>query len=821
MDDVLLGIVLQRLDTVPLPAEASDLLLAALEGDEQLSAQLTADHAERNLPAEFSGPPATSVGAYMRSLTVSGFRGIGPPAILEVAPGPGLTLVVGRNGSGKSSFAEAIEVLLTGTLMRWLPPAPAVVRDGWRNKHASAAAEIKAEFLIEGSGQAVVARTWPAGADLGHSVEWLQRHGDKRAPIEELGWTDALREYRPFLSHSELEAFFGRPSELHDLLASVLGLDELTAASDRLNAARKKREDAFAGIKQRLESLRGRLGELDDERAGACLTALAGRNWDIETAKSAATGTEMPDGGQLEVLRRLAQVSAPPEREVSGAAAALRVAADGLENVTGTAAGEALSLARLLEAALDHQRGHIEGDCPVCGRPDALTPQWRDTTEDHLSRLRTEAATAEAATTEAAGAATQARALLQGPPAVLNHATVAGLDLQEALEAWKQWSTWPPGADLASPDGLRTLADHVEQAHASLVNAVKNLSGQASKELAQRDDRWASVAADVASWCADAAPVCESVKPVAPIKQARAWLVSATSDLRNARLAPLADQARAIWAMLRQESNVDLGAFRLAGNATQRKLELDISIDGSQGAALGVMSQGEINALALSIFLPRATMPQSPFRFLIIDDPVQAMDPAKVDGLARVLQRVAAERQVIVFTHDNRLAAAVKDLNIPANVLEVTRRPKSMVEVRHCLGPVEQALKDAGALNADQALPIAVAMRVIPGLCRTAVEAALTQAIWRQQLRAGRTRDEVESSLTEARRRLTSLAALAMFSNTNQGAKVLPKLSGLDRAFASTFQALNRGAHQQYAGDRGQLISDSRELTAKIREILP
>ena len=60
-----------------------------------------------------------------------------------------------------------------------------------------------------------------------------------------------------------------------------------------------------------------------------------------------------------------------------------------------------------------------------------------------------------------------------------------------------------------------------------------------------------------------------------------------------------------------------------------------------------------------------------------------------------------------------------------------------------------------------------------------------------------------------------------MFSDTNQGAKVLPKLSGLDRAFASTFQALNRGAHQQYAGDRGQLISDSRELTAKIREILP
>jgi DNA repair exonuclease SbcCD ATPase subunit len=158
---------------------------------------------------------------------------------MEVSPGPGLTLVVGRNGSGKSSFAEALEVLLTGTLMRWAPPAPVVVKEGWRSKHASGDTEISAEFFIEGSGKATVARTWADGADLASSTAWLQRAGNKRAPMSALGWDVDLKEYRPFLSHSELEAFFGKPSDLHDLLASVLGLEDLATADKHLNAARK------------------------------------------------------------------------------------------------------------------------------------------------------------------------------------------------------------------------------------------------------------------------------------------------------------------------------------------------------------------------------------------------------------------------------------------------------------------------------------------------------------------------------------------------------------------------------------------------------
>jgi len=112
---------------------------------------------------------------------------------------------------------------------------------------------------------------------------------------------------------------------------------------------------------------------------------------------------------------------------------------------------------------------------------------------------------------------------------------------------------------------------------------------------------------------------------------------------------------------------------------------------------LSRLSQGELHALGLALFLPRATSPDSPFRFLLIDDPVQSMDPAKVDGLARVLSQIARSRQVIVFTHDDRLAEAVRRLQIPATMWKVARRENSAVELKKNDDPVLCYLDDARA----------------------------------------------------------------------------------------------------------------------------
>jgi len=821
MDDVLLEIVLRRLEESPLTEEATCLLLAALEDEESLSAQLGGQDPERPSRDPASAVPAQPAGAYLRSLTVTGFRGIGQPATLTLAPSPGLTLVVGRNGSGKSSFAEALEVLLTGDLRRW-EKLSAVWHQGWRSMHHPDQAEITAEFLVEGAGRAVAKRTWPAGAGFTESSVSVQVAGEKRAGLERLEWSKALADYRPFLSHSELEAFFGSPSGLYELLASVLGLEDLTSAAARLAQARRTREAALTEVRKQLPGLLGRLESADDDRAAVCREALDRRTWDLAAARSAATGAHvMADGGELDRLRRIAQLTAPTEEDVRAATAALCRAADQLEAIAGSPAGRARALAGLLTAALRHHEAHGDGDCPLCGQPGALSLQWRQATEQEVARLGREAQAAEAAELSAAEARQLAGALVQPPPPVLAEVPPPGVDPGPARAAWASWASPPDLARAPDPAGLRALADHLDQALAPLARAVQSLSALASAMHAERENRWAPVAAEVSSWCASAAAAEEGKAPVPEIKAAERWLKDATDDIRNERLAPLAKQARSIWAILRQESNVDLGSIRLAGSTTNRHVDLDVSVDGAAGSALGVMSQGEVNALALSLFLPRARMPDSPFHFLVIDDPVQAMDPAKVDGLARVLERAATDRQVIVFTHDNRLAQAVRQLSIPATILEVTRRPGSAVDVRPCLDPVEQVLRDAGALAADDSVPGAVASRVVSGLCRTAVEAAFAEAVWRRELRAGRGHTQIETDLEAASTRLNFLAALALTGDASKGGAVLPKLNGWGHRFADTYQVLNKGAHAGHTGDLGLLVGDARKLAGKIAGSLP
>src|SRR4051812_6427719 len=55
---------------------------------------------------------------YLSRICVSNFRAYGPDFLLDLPPGPGVTIVAGPNGLGKTTLFEAMEWALTGSVAR-------------------------------------------------------------------------------------------------------------------------------------------------------------------------------------------------------------------------------------------------------------------------------------------------------------------------------------------------------------------------------------------------------------------------------------------------------------------------------------------------------------------------------------------------------------------------------------------------------------------------------------------------------------------------------------------------------------------------------
>jgi ABC-type Mn2+/Zn2+ transport system ATPase subunit len=793
----------------------SSLILAACDGKDALDAAL--QHRTTAEPAAGKAGAATRTGAYLTSLTVEGFRGIGPRQTLTLTPGPGLTIIVGRNGSGKSSFAEALEMLLTSDSKRWSDRSK-IWREGWRNLHQAHPAAIDAELLLEGGAQVKVGCSWDAEAELDAQKVIAQVKGKPKTTLQALGWTDALVSYRPFLSYNELGSMLDEgPSKLYDALSLVLGLEDLVNAQTVLSQSRLERQKPFDladdGRKELVEQLETLIAEEPDDRASTCLDALTSRNWGLDAVEKAVTGGAPPPTQDSAVLTRAVALDAGDPAIAGPAISALRAADLKLKAVAGSDADGARQVAALLESALAFHAAHGDADCPVCGGKKSLTSKWAKASRAEIDRLKIAASASDDAHRGAEAARRKAIDMLPAPPKLLAQLFEIGVDgLADARTHWDKWHAGFTIRDLAE------LANHIEIHHEDFFDAVDVLKVAAAAELKRREDRWRPIASSIAGWIDLARKARERADDIPRIKEAEKWLKDTSSDIRNQRFAPIADKAMVTWEHLRQQSNVTLGKIELVGTGTKRKVSLDVTVDGVAGAALGVMSQGELHSLALSLFLPRATLEESPFRFVVIDDPVQSMDPARVDGLARALEETAATRQVIVFTHDERLPEAVRRLNIKSKVLMVTRRHKSVVEVRTSLDPVKANIEDALALFHTTDLPSTVLRRIVPGYCRAALEAAFIGVVRRRLLAAGRPYNDVDDVLKKGSK-LTPLAALAFFDDRERGGDVMSRLNKYGGWAGDAFKQCNEGTHKEYAGDLQQLINHTGDLAERIQAL--
>ncbi|GAA4960633.1 hypothetical protein GCM10023238_29830 [Streptomyces heliomycini] len=260
-------------NALPLP----ELVEARLAGDRKLTepAKVLIREALGDSRNAEDGARTSAGPLYLGKVTVTGFRGVGSETRLKLKPKPGVTLVVGRNGSGKSSIAEAIETLFTGTNAHCTGRHPShAVR--WRNLHQGERAVVEARLTVEGDpAPSTLTRTWTGDA-FTDSEAVLRRPGHGTVPLEQAGWEQATRAHRPFLSYADLDDLInGKPSEMYDNIAAILGLDALNAAARRLTAAKKELDAVVNAAKDRKPLLHAALEEVGhDDRALKALVAM-------------------------------------------------------------------------------------------------------------------------------------------------------------------------------------------------------------------------------------------------------------------------------------------------------------------------------------------------------------------------------------------------------------------------------------------------------------------------------------------------------------------------------------------------------------------
>ena len=343
-DAALLSLVVDRIETHAPADGAADLILAAFQG---------ADVVDAALAGEFAAPASVDEGAvkapsavYLTAIEVEGFRGIGRPTTLDIDPGPGLTLVVGRNGSGKSSFSEALEMVLLGTNQRWEQRVK-VWRDGWQNLHHRRT-RVAARFTVDGRKQPLdVARFWKEGDGVDGST--LTVDGKPASPAA-LGVGGAARgiSAAPHTTSSSTRSI-REQSKLYDALAGILGLGDLAAAQLVLQKARLSREHDAKEARDALPSLRGLPDSTTDERAALVRGALAPKTWDLDLVASTVSGEAQSD--ERSVLRKLRDLAGLPvlDRErLNATTAELRDAHAAADRLRSTDAGRAHEVAALL-----------------------------------------------------------------------------------------------------------------------------------------------------------------------------------------------------------------------------------------------------------------------------------------------------------------------------------------------------------------------------------------------------------------------------------------------------------------------------------------
>ncbi len=593
--------------------------------------------------------------ARLLRLALEGFRGFAERQ--EIDLDADAIVVRGDNGTGKTSLVDGLLWLFTGELTHLTQRVRGLRRteDAITSRFNPDGAMVSLTLSVNGV-EMVVTRTGDQSATR------LMVDGDEERAEDRLAaalGTQDLKQavvtwglLRQDAIRSALDQAGGA---LHERVSGLIGLERVSAfataatrASDALVRSRTGARSSRAAAAHRHEDALARVEiarQAADSDVGGAITAgltdlglavPAGADLALVEQLGAQAGQIVEALGMLKERRRA--LDAFPE-DVQQLVDDAEAASADAERAAAVSAERAPALVQLATSAM----GLLGERCPVCdqtideasvrshleevlARSRALAAEVQ-ANQDALARARMEFSRLRSALTDRRAAEMELHAAEAEAVALVGEIG----DLDELLEHHQRQLT-----------RLRQLYRTVNQASGAEVARLSDEAAEAERALRAADEELALLEAR-----------CERANELqrAAHEAAEAILETALSQLQPSfaevfdRLAP-----NPAFTELLARQDVMRNRNQIVPLVRDRERGIDAN-------PLLVFSEGQLNVVALSYFLGMALNARdAALPFLVLDDPLQALDVIAILGFSDLCRQIRDRRQLLVTTHDRRFA---------------------------------------------------------------------------------------------------------------------------------------------------------------------
>ncbi|MFC1879347.1 AAA family ATPase [Chloroflexota bacterium] len=590
----------------------------------------------------------------LKSIELSWFRGAGSSVTLDT--GRKSVVIYGSNGSGKSSFADALEYIVANGKITHLSHeySGPRQRDGIRNTHAPDDQPSIIKISCE-EGRLLTGTITPTG-----------RFTIQSDPPDTKDIFQCFDLERFILRQDEVAKFIhATKGEKYSVLLPLLGLEEMEQAADNFNILIKSIENrsSLKQKNQKLEDLQTEilkyLPDLAADTVTKAINKLVAKYLDI---KPPSDSSILLDSVQEAVAARVNQAEPEQARyllftqiadfDLNGKLTKL----DEMEQQAAEAIGVLLDRQIAVLESTDEYVQNIDTEkeiveCPACGR-EIDTKEFRihvqtelvsltavRSARDELIKLRK----------DVINSISQLLQRIENPALVSWLGDPAQKDVNEALS---EISEIDLGDERISWDTQiwARLQKYIPIIHSVFSDVAKSIP-PSTQDLIQDSQ--------LIGACHKIPEILELEREISQVEQINSLLEEAESKVRKvikdktkATIKQVSSEVQTLWEKLHPNEPIEAVQLYIPKDA-EKAIDICLKFFGvDQPSPRLSLSEGHRNSLGLCIFIALVKLGDDLDRPIILDDVVSSMDREHRGMLANILLEDLSDRQVIVLTHD-------------------------------------------------------------------------------------------------------------------------------------------------------------------------